>query len=121
MAERRPFVNGTFAVAAAALRASPTALSLALVNAGLQVNIRIIYIYIYACVSTYLFAYPSRTTQPTHQQPPNTQVAWLLLWAVAAYGWAIDRSPPYIQIGDTVFDPDNCMQDVGACVSWACG
>ena len=50
----------------------------------------------------------------THQQLPNTQVAWILLWAVAAYGWAIDRSPPYIQIGDAVFDPDNCMQDVGA-------
>ncbi len=42
------------------------------------------------------------------------QIAWLMLWAVAAYGWGVARSPVYIRIGDVVFhDPaETCIQDL---------
>lgn len=43
MGERRPFVNGTFAVAAAALRAHPSTFVIAFLNAGVQVYIYFIY------------------------------------------------------------------------------
>jgi len=37
-----------------------------------------------------------------------------MLWAVAAYGWGVARSPVYIRIGDVVFhDPaETCIQDL---------
>lgn len=59
---------------------------------------------------------PSTTQLSTTTQ--HNQLAWLLLWSVAAYGWGIARSAPYIKIGDVVFsDPDrSCMQDLCACL-----